>query len=156
MDGNRKRIAVREGNLFCAPLPSGGLCVGLAARVKAPTVVAYVFGPRLQRLPQLDSAVGLTSFRPTLVAMVAWRKLRSGEWPVLGNLEPWDRTAWPIPPFAAIDSVNPEWADIRRYNDADLVLPWDEQRVPATLAAEYWEDGLYGSEALEIEADRLL
>jgi hypothetical protein len=156
MNANRKRTTIREGCLFCVPLPSGGFCAGLAARVKAPIVLAYVFGPRLPQLPTLQSATNLTTSEPVLVAMAAWRKLRSGDWPVLGQLDRWDRADWPIPPFAQIDSVHPDWVDVRRYDDADLVVPWDEMRIPAGLAGEYWTDAVRGPESLEMEMDRIL
>ena len=92
--------AYEEGDWFAVPLRDGGFGVGVAARSdRSGVVVGYFFAPRRSKVPGLDEVSDLSPDEALLVRMFGDLSLVSGEWPVIGRSDSWDRGDWPLPVF---------------------------------------------------------
>lgn len=96
-----KLLPYREGTWFAVPLANGGYGVGVVTRVGpiGRIILAYFFGQKWREVPTLEQVAHLR-------AGDAIRHLRTGDlgilnrrWPLIGDADPWDRKAWPMPHF---------------------------------------------------------
>jgi hypothetical protein len=145
-----------EGSWFAVPLLDGGFACGLIARLSpgSKIMLAYLFGPRHARLPQIEALEGLTAADAVKVLRVGDMALASGHWPVLGATLDWDPALWPMPQFLRrADALKRAWRVT--YSDADPSRSEREESVPYdTEGLE--ADSLYGYGSTELLLTRLL
>lgn len=145
-----------EGSWFAVPLLEGGYGVGLVARMapNSKIMLAYLFGPRRERLPSLDALAPLQPGDALRVLRVGDMALASGRWPVLGECVHWNPAHWPMPSFLR------RAAQLRRawrvtYAELDPSRSEREESVP--FETEGLEaDSLYGYGSAELLLSRLL
>ncbi|HEV7814429.1 MAG TPA: Imm26 family immunity protein [Janthinobacterium sp.] len=151
-----KQLPYAEGSWFAVPLKSGGYGAGVVARM-APggrIILAYLFGPKREEVPTLAELAGL---RPG----AAIRRLRTGDlglinrrWPIIGQLDNWERGDWPMPPFIRrAELLKRAWR--ANYLDADPGKLEREESIPYTTQ-NLESDSLYGYGATEILLSKLL
>lgn len=150
------RLPHREGTWFAVPLLAGGYGVGVVTRMapRARMVVAYLFNQRYDSLPPLED---MARHRPKAAIkrlQIGDSRLRSGQWPILGELPDWDRSDWPMPKFLRHDeSTQRAWRT--SYSDTDpSVLVREEPAVYADPA--YERDALHGAGVIELLMSKLL
>ena len=82
------RQSYQEGSFFAVPLLDGGYGAGLVARLSpgSKIMLAYLFGPRQDGLPDLAQLASLTAQDAVKVLRVGDMALVSGHWRVLGEL----------------------------------------------------------------------
>src|SRR4051812_43143904 len=100
-----KSLPYREGSWVSIPLRHGGHALGVVARM-APggrIVLAYLFGPKRDAVPALADVVWLRPKDAIRHLRIGDLGLLNGEWPVVGELPNWDRSAWPMPSFVRRD-----------------------------------------------------
>ena len=99
-----------EGDWFAVPLGQGGYALGIIARTsQLGVLLGYFFGPRRTELPTLDDVTGLRPDAAVWITRFTDHGLRGRRrsgilWPILGRLADWDRSTWPLPVFARLDS----------------------------------------------------
>src|SRR5205809_5963188 len=100
-------LPYKEGALFAVPLATGKYAVGIVARTsrKGKIILAYFFGPARQTVPEKRELAGLCPQDSVRIARVGDLSLIDKTWPIIGQLEPWDRNRWPIPPFVRRDDI---------------------------------------------------
>lgn len=151
-----RSLPYREGSWFAVPLPGGGYAAGVVAR-RAPAgriMLAYMFGPKRDRLPVLEE---LEDLRPEQ----AVRRLRTGDmailnerWPLLGDSRHWEREAWPMPAFIRRNaSLQRAWR--ASYADADPAKLDREESIPFDTPGME-SDSLYGYGATELLMNKVL
>ena len=145
-----------EGSWFAVPLRQGGYAVGLVARM-APNgkiMLTYLFGPRRDTLPALPELAQLGPGDALKVLRTGDMALANGRWPVLGSVEPWEQSYWPMPAFLRrADSLRRAWRV--SYSDADPTRPEREESVPFDTEG-YDTDSLYGYGSTELLLTKLL
>jgi Immunity protein 26 len=151
-------LVYREGDYFGIPLREGGYATGLVARSPAGgrVLLGYFFGPRLSRPADMD---GTRRYRPSdavLVARFGDLSLQSGEWPIIGHSDPWDRNEWPLPEFVRVDSVSSDRAWKVRYSEDDPASVVHEEPCNPSQADALPADGLLGAGAVEIKLTEAL
>jgi hypothetical protein len=152
--GERK-TSYREGDWFAIPLRDRGYARGVVARMNGVGgILGYFFGPRLDSLPNDLSSGELTASRAVYVSICSDMGLQDRTWPVLGRIEPWDRTAWPLPLFGSV-AVDGSIAWCTEYAD-DLDTMVRHTEIPVEEAQRLPRDGSDGSGAVEIILTRLL
>jgi hypothetical protein len=169
------KMHYHEGDWFAVPLSHGGYALGIVARAnQIGDLLGYFFGPRRVGLPTLDDVSMLHADQAILITRLDDRGLRgrsrSGlEWPVIGRLADWDRSAWPMPVFGRIDE------DVGRayrvsYADGDPGSRPRREQVPSDAPHGYrdvWghtknavgslpRDGMVGADHVEKQLDDLL
>ena len=149
----RKRIRYNEGDLFAVPLRTGGFAIGLVARKKDTGALGYFFGPRLENPPDLKE-VDFKGWSPVLVGVFGDLGLVNGEWPILGSLEGWSESDWPVPLFRKEDLVSGERYAVE-YGD-NFVIPIKAYRLPDSELDKLPRTGLSGSGSIEIQLTYLL
>jgi len=149
-----KKLPYREGDVFAVPLGSGGFSLGVVARSprQGKVLLGYFFGEKFPSVP---------SDLPTLLPENALKvvkfgdlSLMTGEWPVVGHLQNWDRDHWPMPKFIRQDPLRKR-AQLVSYADDDpnqLIA-----KEPCNIeAAGYERDSLLGAGSVELLLTRLL
>lgn len=147
----------REGDWFAVPLRSHGFGVGIVARSpkRSGVLFGYFFGPARSTVPSLDEVKELRPSDAILVDMFGDLELLKGNWTVIGNQEPWDRTVWPMVDFGRIDEKSGRARRIEYTDDGEN----DEEREVACSLAEAAalpRDRLLGAGAVEIILTQLL
>ncbi|MGD1916575.1 MAG: Imm26 family immunity protein [Phycisphaerales bacterium] len=102
-----KKATHREGDVFSLALHSGGFVPGVVARCSHENygVLCYFFAPRLQCAPQFGDVQRLRAKDYFWIVRSSDLALRDGHWPIIGRIEDWDTTAWPVPKFQS----EPAW-----------------------------------------------
>jgi hypothetical protein len=150
------KLTYKEGTWFAVPLRQGGYAVGRIAR-QAPEgkiVLAYLFGPKRERMPTLDESEHLEPHKAIKVVRAGDLGLLDGSWPVIGDSPRWERERWPMPALIRRDDLSrTAWRVI--YSDDDPNTVVSEQRIPYETA-ELGSAGLYGAKAVEAVLSQLL
>jgi hypothetical protein len=157
--GKRRRkvgCPYKEGTWFAVPLQRGGYALGLVARYAArgKIILAYLFGPKRERIPTLDEVSRLEAHEALRVLRVGDLGLIDGSWPVIGDSLRWERDRWPMPAFIRRDEISGvAWRVIYSDEDPNRVLA--EHRIPYETP-DLESDGLYGSKAAEAVVSQIL
>lgn len=148
-------LPYHEGTWFAVPLRSGGFGLGRVTRMapEGKVLVGYFFGPRRRTAPTLSNTFGLTPQDASLVVRFGDLSLVQGDWRILGDAGPWDRSQWPTPDFLREDPLSGQAWRVR-YDDDYPNIVVDETLVSPKTALG--RDGLFGAGAVEIALDRKL
>ncbi len=151
-----EKLPYKEGTWFAVPLRQGGYAIGCVARhtPEGEIILAYLFGPKRERIPTLDEIDHLEPHEAVKVIRVGGLGLIDGSWPVIGDSPHWERERWPIPAFIRRDDLSrTAWRVI--YSDDDPNSIPSEQRIPyETTGLE--PDSLHGHRAAEIYLSQIL
>jgi hypothetical protein len=140
-----KRKSIPEGTWFAVPLRGEGFAVGIIARTDGRGIVlAYFFGPRFSRLPELGAVSELSAPDAFLVSMVGDYALRRGEWPLIGRQPDWLRDLWPVPPFARYEELSGRWFLVE-FDDSDPAIVVSERQIAPEMGHRLPRSGLMGS-----------
>jgi hypothetical protein len=152
----------REGDWFALPLPEGGWVLGRIARVPpaGTTLFGYLFGPRRAEPPTLADAVGLTpddAIHYDRFSDLDLRSIRKDRCPILGQDGDWDRSQWPVPPFAEFDRTTKQWSLVRCDDDdpggvVERLLLLGEQRGDLPMHNPTSLDGI--ARTLDVRRER--
>jgi hypothetical protein len=151
-----KKLTYQEGDIFAVPLRDGGYSVGVVARSpkKGKVLLGYFFRARFPSVPKPSDLPVLLPENAIKVAKFGDLSLMTGEWPVLGHLENWDRDDWPMPKFIRRDPLGKR-ARLVSYADNDPNQEIAEE--PCSFEATGYEaDTLWGAGFAEILLTKLL
>ena len=151
-----KKLPYSEGTWFAIPLRNGGLGVGVVARAtrKGRVILAYFFGPRRGAVPSLNELEHLEPDKAVLVIRVGDLGLIDGTWPIIGKLDNWERSSWPMPIFVRSDDLSRKAWKVY-YSDTDPGLVVSEVRHPYGDTS-LQENIMCGAGSAEIQMTRLL
>lgn len=150
------RQSYQEGSFFAVPLLSGGYGAGLVARLSpgSKIMLAYLFGPKQDGLPDLARLKTLTAQDAIKVLRVGDMALVSGHWRVLGELDAFDAAQWPMPQFLRrADALKRAWRVTYATNDP--ARSEREESVPYETVG-FEADSLYGYGSAELLLTKLL
>ena len=150
------KLNYHEGTWFAVPLRSDGFAVGVVARAskEGRVILCYFFGPCRDQLPKLEDVKHANHSEAIIAHRVGDLGLTSGEWPVIGHSESWDRSKWPVPVFIRRDPLRPlAWRVYRSNDDPNIII-----REEATPLEEnsLERDSVLGSGAAETVLTKLL
>jgi hypothetical protein len=138
------------------PFTSGGFAVGIVARANPrAALLGYFFGPRQRAIPSLDDVTDLKASEAVLVGRFGHLGLTRGRWPIIGQLEGWDRRDWPMPVFVRYEELTGR--SIRVIYDADdpAKMMQEEEILPGADEQQP-KEGLMGAGYLEKALTSLL
>jgi len=147
-----------EGDWFAVPLRDGGFAVGIIARAmprKEGVLLGYFFGPRRDEVPALEELGDLSAPDAVMIEMFGDLGLIRGEWPLLGRVNGWDRSAWPTPEFGRFEELTGRAFRVIYDDDNPNRVVREEQVDPNELAG-LPKDGLSGAGAVERMLTRML
>lgn len=81
--------------------------------------MCYFFAPRLERAPRIEDAQGLRAEDYFWIIRSSDLALRDGNWPIIGRINDWDRTAWPVPKFQSEPALLPGKWWVTEYRQDD-------------------------------------
>jgi Immunity protein 26 len=144
---------VTEGAVFGLPLLDYGFAIGVIARRRpgrgnGSVLFGSFFGPRRPLLPTEVDTSKLN--KDDAIASICFGGLRiqSGEWPLIGSIEGFERDQWSMPLFGRISVLNPHQnAWLIRYREDYPDGPQDETRVTPEEARLHPPDRGYGADA---------
>lgn len=153
----RKKLPYKEGDWIAIPLKNSGYAIGLIARPqrKGRILLGYFFGPKHEQIPNLEELQDLKPEDASLIAIFGDLGLYTGQWPVIGQIPPWNRSKWPMPPFIRTDCISGKTSRIE-YSEDDLTCEIRATPCGSEEAKRYPQDGLWGSGAVEIRLTKLL
>lgn len=146
------RPAYGEGDMFCVPLRTSGVCLGVIARLSKDRkiVLGYFFGEKLPSCP--DAPPYSQPQNAFKVAMFGALSLRDGSWPTIGRVPDWNRQNWPVPKFIRRDPLSKR-AWLVSYSDDDP--SWLVGEEPCGFDSDAYEtDSLWGAGFVEIVLTR--
>ena len=147
------KINYQEGDWFAVPL-EGGYAVGIVARSNPrAALLGYFFGPRRDEIPSLDELGGLRADSAILIGLFRHLGLKHGDWPILGQLEVWNRESWPMPVFVRHEELTGRSFRVI-YDDDDPGRLVREELIPPGSGVQGPRDGLMGSGFVEIVLSR--
>jgi hypothetical protein len=151
------KLPYKESTVFGVPLRNGGFGVGVVARTipGGKILLAYLFGPKLNKVPALDEVIGLRPQDAVQVVRVGDLSLMDSTWPIIGELHSWKRVEWPMPPFARIDDISKRAWQVE-YADADVTKIESQAEMHYADARRLDRDSVLGAGAAEITLTRLL
>lgn len=150
------KVKYREGDWFAVPLRDGGYAVGLIARANPGGVLlGYFFGPLRPEVPGLKDIVCLRPDDAVLIRKFGHLGIVRGKWPLLGQLDGWDRREWPTPVFARHEELTGRSFRVFYEDDDPNRLLREEQIAPGE-AEQAPKDGLMGAGFAEGALTRLL
>jgi hypothetical protein len=139
------KVNYREGDWFAVPLREGGFAVGVVARANPGGVLlGYFFGPHRSEVPSLNQLEDLQPGDAVLVRKLGDLGLMQKKWPVLGQLDGWDRREWPMPVFVRYEQLTGRSFKVF-YDDNDPNKVIREEQVPPGDAEQGPKDGLMGA-----------
>jgi Immunity protein 26 len=153
----KKKINYTEGTCFLVPLRKGGYARGVVTRLNAKgTIFGYFFGPKFAKTKDATLDFTLRPQNNILLAKLGDLGLLKGEWPVIGRIEPWIRTEWPLPPFFRTDALG-QLGYVSYYDDKSLRFVKEEKvKIGEIDASKFPDDSLWGYGAIEIRLTKLL
>jgi hypothetical protein len=151
----RKKINYKEGSCIAIPLREGGFARGIVARMDGKGgILGYFFGPKSLSLEDIEDCSNLKCQDAILTGKFGDPGLLNGEWTVIGEIQNWDKTEWPMPAFIRIDEFeNRAW--LSYYDEYDFSFI-KEKEVPSDLKDSYPYDRDMGYGAVEIRLTELL
>jgi hypothetical protein len=150
-----KRPKVHEGTLALVPLQPTGFALCVVARSSGTgRAFGYFFGPAIADASSWSGEVPSPD-RAVLVCRFGDHGLWHGDWPQIGQVSPWHRSAWPLPKLARKHD-DPTLMYVTEYDDSLNVL--SEQLIPKeqALACTSLEDSQLGSGIVESKLSQLL
>jgi hypothetical protein len=122
-------LPYREGDWFAVPLGGETFALGRIARHHEGIVFAYFFAPAFDHLPSLAEVDDLTASESLTQMLVSHLDLRDGAWPVLGQADDWDPSAWPLVEFERrVDEP-------RGGAESLYAITWDERTLNQEVSA---------------------
>lgn len=143
----------KEGTVFAMKLEPKGFAIGVVARMSNNgKILGYFFGEKYFRLPTMDLIGELNCKKAIRTVMVGGDRIIKKKWPIIGEIENWNRKKWPIPDFLRVDVIIPNLAFRIHYSD-DL----EETGMTRTsVKSKLEEDCLFGGLSLEIELSEMI
>jgi hypothetical protein len=148
---SRPLLPYQEGDWFAVPLPrEDGYAIGriVRARPRGKVLCGYFFGPRRHTVPPLIELTPLTPIDAILIALFGDLGLIDGTWPILGQVEPWERQAWPLPIFGRTDEDEHKAWKVKLADDDPSVVVSERSCSPQE-ARHLPKEGLMGAGAVE-------
>jgi hypothetical protein len=150
--GQQPKKSAIEGLLVAVPATDGvGYVVGLVARAEksrslGAAILVYFLPPRLRRVPHLDDVPALSRDAAISVVRTGVRRIVEGAWPIIGTMQGFRRSDWPIPLFGGVSLGQPGLAWIAEYTDDRIGVgaPRSERVVSAAEAGRYPSDSVWG------------
>ena len=153
----KKKLNYTEGTCFLVPLRKGGYARGVVARMNGKgKVFGYFWGPKFDKAEDGVVDVTLTAQSAIFVGKFGDLGFLKEEWPIIGKIEPWIRTDWPLPPLLRTDE-RAQIGFISYYDDNNLrCLREEKVKLGEVDASKFPEDSLLGYGAVEIHLAKLL
>ena len=153
-----RALPYREGDWFAVPLGDTKHALCRIARHHQGIVFVYVFAPALDRPPTLADAAGLTASDSLTQMLVSHLDLRDGAWPVLGQEEGWDPTAWPLVEFERRVETpgRPDELHAVLWDERDLSQEAGVRRLDSSEAGRRPRDTLSGAGAAVVRLRQAL
>lgn len=150
----KRKLPYNEGSCFVLPLRDVGCARGVVARMDGKGgIFGYFFGPRLSSI----ETARIDDLKPAdaiLLGQVGDLGLLKGEWTVIGQIRPWNRHEWPLPPLIRYDEkARRAWLC---HYDEDTLSRTHVEEVSPTLVDSYPEEVVMGYVAAAIRVTKLL
>lgn len=107
----KSRTIPAEGMVVAVPATDGcGFILAVIARVARPRslnsrLLLYFVGSRLLSVQNCIDCTQLNSNDAISIVRTGGAKVLDGTWPIVGKIEPFERSDWSIPTFAIISDV---------------------------------------------------
>lgn len=122
--------------------------MGLIARAQprhGGVLLGYFFGPRRERVPDLDQLRGLTAGDSVMRRLFSHLDIRQGRWPIIGRDPEWDRSRWPVPPFQRKPALGSAVLVTRSDDDPSAIVSETVIRDQGAEVSQAVPEGLLGS-----------
>jgi hypothetical protein len=149
----KKKVKIKEGDVFAVPLLQGDYAIGLIAREQNKITLGYFFRTIFKTLPEELDTTGINHWEVALIGKFSSLAIEKGEWPLLKTNFKFNRNNWPIPVLKMQDPLTEQYFAVL-YDDT-LV---NEQRYKISIeeASELFGHGNYGYEALQKKLSTVL
>jgi hypothetical protein len=148
-----KKIIAGEGNLVAVPVSGYGYVIGLIAYTNKRIMLGFFFNKTYLDIPSKVEPYELNKKKLLLVARFSSLRIESGEWPLIKSPIDFKKIDWPIPVFKMKDPLTGKYFSLEYKED---LLEESRRLITENEAIKLYDDGLYGSVALQNKFYRLL
>ena len=149
----RKKIKVKEGDLFMVPLKDGRYGIGLVTREHKKITMGYFFKKAYLTVPGEIDASGINNWEVVLIGQFSSKGIEEGAWPLLKADFKFDRNEWPIPVLQKQDLLTDKYYAVI-YDDT--LFNNQQYQITKEEADEFFEDGYHGYGVIEKRLTGLL
>ncbi|HEY5463067.1 MAG TPA: Imm26 family immunity protein [Hanamia sp.] len=142
----RKKLKIKEGDIFAVPLRLGGYGIGLIARHNKGITLGYFFSKVFTSIPEDLNMSGINHWKITLIGKFSPLGIEKDEWPLLKTNFQFKCEDWPIPVLKMQDPITGQYFSVL-YDES--LLHEKRQKIDKEEADMLFGHGLYGYEALE-------
>lgn len=105
----RKKLKIKEGDVFAVPLLQGGYAIGLVAREHKGITLGYFFKSIFTEVPEFLDATDINSWPVAFIGKFSSLGIEEEEWPLLKTNFVFKREDWPIPVFKMQDLLTEQY-----------------------------------------------
>lgn len=149
----KKKIKVKEGDVFVVPLRQGGYGIGLIAREHKTITLGYFFDKIYSTVPEVLDTTDIDKWKVTLIGKFSTMGIENGEWPLIKTIINYDRNEWPIPILKMQHPITEQYFAVI-YDDT--LINEERQLITEEEAEKLFSHGLYGYGALEKKLSAIL
>jgi Immunity protein 26 len=132
----KRKIKVKEGDVFAVPLLQGCFGIGLITRRYKKSSLGYFFDITSSSLPK---EVKIDKLKIVFIAQFSAIGIEEGEWPLIETDFKFDREEWPIPLLKMQHPITEQYFSVQ-YDDT----LFDDERK---LITKEQADKLFGHES---------
>lgn len=149
----KKKLKVKEGDVFAVPLLQGGFAIGLIARNHKTSNLGYFFAKIFTSVPNESDTAGISRWPVALIGQFSAIGIQEGEWPLLKTNFQFNREDWPIPVLKMQEPISEQYFAVI-YDDT--LFNEERHRITKEEADRLFGHGVYGYVALQKKLSSIL
>lgn len=149
----KKKIKVKEGDIFTVPLVQGGYGIGLIARRHKTSSLGYFFDKIYPSPPEALNIADINNWKVALIGQFSAIGIEEGEWPLLNTNFAFIREQWPIPVLKMQEPISEKYFAVI-YDDT--LFNEERHLITKEEADKLFGHGVYGYVALEKKLSSIL
>ena len=137
----KKKIKVKEGDVFAVPLRQGGYGIGLVAREHKTLTLGYFFKKIYSSVPDDIDITDINKWEVVLIGKFSSMGIENGEWPLIKIIPDYNRNEWPIPVLKMQEPLSEKYFAVV-YDDT--LINDERYLISEEEAKKLFNHGLYG------------
>lgn len=142
----KKKIILKEGDVFGVPLKHGSFVIGLISRIQKNIAIGYFFDILYDYQIDKFNYADIKKEKVILICRFSTIGIEKGEWPLVDVNFSFDKNDWPVPTFKMQDPLSEKYFSV--IFDDSLI---NEKRnlISKEIADKLYSHGLFGYGAVE-------
>jgi hypothetical protein len=149
----KKKLKIKEGDVFAVPLLQGGYVIGLVAREHKEITLGYFFKTIFSAVPEELDTTDINRWPVAMIGKFSTLGIEEGEWPLLKTNIVFKREDWPIPVLKMQDPLTEQYFAVL-YDDT--LVNEERYKITKEEADQLFGHGNFGYGALQKKISSIL